>query len=234
MNKNFILSALVVLVLVGGGVYFSSMKSMQDSSNVTENNSLTEQNVVGDLTQTGDTENSALVSLSIAPESKATYEIDENLNGKPTHVVGTTSSLSGSVMFDTVSKKITSAEVNLDANSFKTDIDKRDENVREHVLKSEVESNKFITFKTSMIEGMTENAETGTVFPVKITGDLTIKGVTKSVTFSGQASVMSDNTVKVDANTTIMYGDFGVSIPNLPFLSNISKSVKLSVSIIAK
>jgi polyisoprenoid-binding protein YceI len=71
-------------------------------------------------------------------------------------------------------------------------------------------------------------------FPVKVTGDLTISGVTKSIIFNGMARLGLDNSLTVKASTDLTYGDFGVAVPDLPFLANVSKTVKLTVDLVAR
>lgn len=239
MKKSLIASIVLVVVLVAGAVYFSTMKKAE-SPTVAEENTNDDadlalgQNLAGDPTQTGDTDLNQKTLTIDASVSKATYEINEVLKGKPTHVIGNSSTLSGTVMIDSVSKKINGAEVKVDATSFKTDIAMRDGNVKKLVLKSDQEGNEFISFSTTSVEGVPATVVVGTEFPVKVTGDMVIAGVTKSVTFDGTVKYGADNSATVNASTTLAYGDFGLSIPNLPFLANVDKTVKLSVVLVAK
>jgi polyisoprenoid-binding protein YceI len=174
--------------------------------------------------------------VTIVPaESKATYEINEKLQGKPVHVVGTTQAISGTAQVDvTAPVKVQIGEIKLDATTFKTDIAKRDENVSELVLKSTKPEFKYITFVPTMISGVPANVEKGKDFPVTIVGDMTILGVKKSVAFTGTMNIGSDNSLTVKAKTKLTYGDFGVTIPNFSFLSDIDKTVDLSVELVAR
>jgi polyisoprenoid-binding protein YceI len=229
MKNNTIIGAVVVLVLVAGGIYMTVTKDKE----VSTVDSLTEQNVAGDASQTGDTENPNQKTMTVvSAESQATYEIDEVLRGTPTHVVGTSRDITGSIVFDTTTNKVQIAEVKLDASTLKTDIAMRDGNVKKLVLKSDQSANQFITFKTTAIEG--ESLEVQKEFPVKVTGDLTISGVTKSIIFNGMARLGLDNSLTVKASTDLTYGDFGVAVPDLPFLANVSKTVKLTVDLVAR
>ncbi|MBP9839922.1 MAG: YceI family protein [Candidatus Pacebacteria bacterium] len=213
------LLVVVLLAIVVGGLYFLNSKN-ESPKDLNTNDSVST-----------DTNDNMLDVVSL--ESKATYEIDEVLNGVPTHVVGTSSSLSGKVIFNKESKKIEGGEIVLDANSFKTDKSLRDENVKKMVLKTSEAGNDAITFSITKFEGAPES-KTGEEVSVKVLGDLKISGVTKAVTFDGKAKMGEDGTLTVNASTTLTYEDFGIAVPDLPFLKDVSKNVKLSVDIVAK
>lgn len=220
MKKNL---ALIILVLVVvGGLYFMSSKdkSSKEVENVNENNS-------AQL----DTADNSLTVVSL--ESKATYEINEVLKGTPTHVVGNSSALTGTVSFNKDTKKIEGAKIVLDANSLATDISMRDGNVKNLVLRTDEPGNEVITFNLTSFEGSPESS-LGTDVSATIIGDLTIAGVTKSVTFVGTANMSAEGVLTVNANTVLTYGDFGIAVPELSFLANVSKTVKLTVHIVAK
>jgi len=214
MKKSSIL-VLLALILIVGGLYFMNKG---DDSKVLESNP-------------SNTEDSVLDVVSL--ESKATYEIDEVLNGVPTHVVGTSSALSGKVMFNKDTKKIEGGEISLDATSLKTDKSLRDENVKKMVLKIDEAGKDVITFTISKFEGAPE-ASLGEEVQVKVLGDLKVSGVTKPVTFDGKAKMGESGDLSVTASTVLTYEDFGIAVPDLPFLKDVSKNVKLSVSIVAK
>lgn len=215
--KKFLV--IVFLAIVVGSLYFLNSKD-ESTKDLNNTNSVST-----------DTSDNMLDVVSL--ESKATYEIDEVLNGVPTHVVGTSSSLSGKVTFNKDSKKIEGGEITLDATSLKTDKSLRDENVKKMVLKTNEAGNEAITFTISKFEGAPE-ASLGQEVSVKVLGDLKISGVTKAVTFEGKAKMGEDGTLTVNASTVLTYEDFGIAVPDLPFLKDVSKSVKLSVDIVAK
>lgn len=222
MNKNAII-VVVVVVLLGALGWYSKSKNQNI---VVENNT----ELANTLTVT---ESQKALSVSSA-DSEATYEINEELQGKPIRVVGKNKGVEGSVVVDSATNKIVKATIVLDANGFVTDIAKRDENVKSLVLKSNQELNKSITFTMTNIEGMPETVAVGTQYDTKITGDLTISGVTKVVTFDTKLTYQEDGSINADAKTSLAYEDFGLTIPNLPFLSNVSKTVDLHVVLLAR
>jgi len=225
MKNSMIWGIVLVLVLVAGGVYYSSTQKVEEVAvveNEVVNNTLTSE----ENTNTNpDQKNLAVVSS----ESKATYKINEELRGTPTLVTGNTTAITGSITLDVSNKKIVTGKIEIDANTFATDIPARDENVKKLVLESD--KNKTITFVPTNIEGV---LEVGKSSNVKIAGAITIKGITKPVTLTGTAILNPDNSLALSVKTVLTYGDFGVTIPDFPFLANIDKTVDLSVDIVAE
>lgn len=222
MKKNIVLF-LVVLVVLGGGWYMMNMNQSMDANLSAEN-----------ADQVSLKEEGQKVLVIDAAASKVMYEIDEDLRGQPTHVVGTSQALSGTVSINPETMMIEAAKITLDANSLKTDIALRDENVKKMVLKADQSGNESITFDMTSIEGMPAQISMNQSMPVKITGDLMIAGMKKSVTFDGTLEFMADGSVKIMASTVLTYGDFGIAVPDLPFLANVAKTTKITVDLIAR
>lgn len=161
----------------------------------------------------------------------ATFEIDETLNGKPKHVVGTTSDVQGQVTFNTIDPSLSKLGIfKVNARTLKTDEARRDNTVGRIVLKSADNANEFIIFEAN---GVKEMNKVGDELTFKIPGKLTIAGVTKDVTFSGTATV-KEQTMNGTVSTTILYKDFGIEIPNLPIIAWVDESVKITINFIGK
>lgn len=221
-NKNLIIVVVVVILLGALGWYSKSKNEVQ----VVNTNTQTENNL--DIA-----ENQKALSVSNT-ESKATYEINEELQGKPVRVVGNNQNLEGGIVIDSKTKNIIKGTILLDANGFVTDIAKRDENVKALVLKSNEDLNKYITFTTTKIEGLPITLENDVEYTAKVTGDLTISGTTKEVPFDATIKYDLDGTLNVHGKSQIAYEEFGVKVPDLPFLSNVSKVVDLHVALVAR
>ncbi len=172
----------------------------------------------------------------VSEDSEAKYSLNELLSGVPTFVVGTSHQLNGQIAVDAVSQPATIkiGDIKLDATSFTTDKPLRDKNVISMVLKSDKPENQFIVFRTTSITGVPETLTVDKSFPVKITGDLTISGVTKPTTFDGNVTWKSDGSLAGSASTNLSYANFGLVIPDLPFLANVDEVVKLELNLSAK
>ena len=224
MKKEIIIGVIVgVVILAGAGWYFYVSNGVNQSGQIppvtTVQNDLPGQKTL----------------QIVSNASRATYELNEELQGKPTHVVGSTNQVTGNIVLKTTSPQtIAIGPVYIDASTFRTDIPNRDENVQELILKSNQRANRFITFTTTNITGVPKTIEMDKDFPVTITGDMTILGITKPVTFKGVANLSNDTVLKINASTVVTYGDFGVVVPNFSFLTNVDKTVKLNISLVAK
>lgn len=69
------------------------------------------------------------------------------------------------------------------------------------------------TFKATSFEGLPSEWTDGQVYTVNIKGDLTVKGVTKEVAFTGQATY-DGGLLKLEASTVVTFGDFGMKSPH--------------------
>ena len=74
---------------------------------------------------------------------------------------------------------------------------------------------------------------TALAYPVQIAGKLTIKDVTRDVTFAANITPMSMSELKGSATTTISQSDFGITIPQIPFVAGVLDSVKLDLDFLA-
>ncbi len=171
----------------------------------------------------------------VAEKSHADFALDEVLRGTPTHVVGTTSDVSGSIVADPNALGAASlGEIRVNARTLKTDDAHRNGMMGRFILKSEDDANEFIVFKPTKISGLPKTATAGQPFDLTITGDLTIAGVTRETTFTASSQFTSDTELTGSADATVKRGDFNLVIPNIPFVANVSEDVKLTINFTAE
>lgn len=114
----------------------------------------------------------------------------------------------GTVVYDPADVAKTQIDVSIDAASVDTRVQMRDNDLRSpHFL--DVEKYPTITFKS-------KNTESAGQGKLKVTGDLTIHGVTKEVVLdvdgpSAPMSAMGGMRMGAEATTTINRKDFGVN-----------------------
>jgi polyisoprenoid-binding protein YceI len=160
----------------------------------------------------------AAVTLSISAFSQVeTWQIDPNHSAAQfavkhmgiSTVRGAFSKLSGTVQYDPNDPSKTTIDVTIDANSIDTRVEARDKDLRSPRF-FDVEKYPTITFKS-------KHAEAAGKGKMKITGDLTIKGVTKEVVLDvdGPNGPIKDprgsEHMGASATTQINRQDFGVS-----------------------
>ena len=183
--------------------------------------------------QTGDT--TEKVMSIVQSESKAEFSLNEVLRGTPTKVIGTTNQIAGNITIkSSAPAKITIGEVKVNARTLKTDSEQRNGAIARLILKSEESEFEYITFTPTVVIGVPSEIKTDLSFPFTVTGNLTIRGMTKSVSFAAQGTLRADGSFAATADHVVTYADFGVSVPNLPFLANVDKTAKISVSIVAR
>lgn len=184
--------------------------------------------------ETSDTSGSETVYRISSEESTVTFTIEEVLNGADKTVVGTTSEVAGDILVNTSDTSATEVgEISINARTFKTDDDRRNNAIARFILQSEDAANEFITFTPTSVSGLPESLAVGDTAELEITGNLTIAGTTNEVTFTASATLESAEKLVGEAETTINYADFGLSIPDVPFVANVEDTVILSINFVA-
>jgi polyisoprenoid-binding protein YceI len=151
---------------------------------------------------------------AVADGSFAGYRVDEVLNDTDVTVTGRTEQVTGTLAVDGLT--LTAAELTVDVASIATDSANRDDYFRDTALQAA----EFPT-ATFVLTGPVTAAEApavGEVQHLSATGDLTIAGVTKSVTVELDA-VLNGTDGQVAGSIPVTFSDFGVEAPNLGFVS---------------
>ncbi|MCC6801741.1 MAG: YceI family protein [Anaerolineae bacterium] len=167
-------------------------------------------------------------------ESQVEFNIFEVLNGSDKTVVGTTNQVAGDLVVNLsnpAESEIGSIAIN--ARTFQTDEDRRDNAIARFILQSENDDYEFITFTPTSITGLPASASVGDTFTLEVTGDLSIAGQTNPVTFNVTTTLEAADRLAGSAETTIQRGDFNLSIPSVPFVADVGEEVTLKLSFVA-
>lgn len=151
---------------------------------------------------------------TVADGSFAGYRVDEVLNGTDVTVTGRTDAVTGTLTVDGLS--LTDASFEVDVASIATDSGNRDEYFRQNAMRVD----EFPTASFVLTQPVTVSTapKVGEVQTVQATGELTLAGVTKTVTVELQA-VLNGETGQVAGAIPITFADYGVEAPNLGFVS---------------
>ena len=151
---------------------------------------------------------------TVADGSFAGYRVDELLNSTDVTVTGRTSEVTGGFTVDGLS--LTAASIEVDVASIATDSGNRDEYFRSSALRVD----EFPTATFVLTEPISVDAApvVGGVQTVQATGELTLAGVTRTVTVDLDA-VWNGSDGQVAGSIPITFADFGVEAPNLGFVS---------------
>lgn len=170
----------------------------------------------------------------VSSDSTARFEINEVLRDSPYHVVGITNQIKGdlSLNMNTPAKsKLGTILVN--ARTLATDDDRRNGALGRYILHSEDSANEFIKFEPKTLTGLPEKIVVGKALSFKISGPLTISGVTRAVTFNATTTLVSNTKLIGSAEAIVKYADFGISIPEVSFVARVENSVLLKINIVA-
>lgn len=177
---------------------------------------------------------SATVYRISQADSQAAYTIFEVLNGADKTVVGTTNQVAGDILLNLSDlSQAQIGEISINARTFATDEERRDNAVARFVLQSEADANEFITFQPTSISGLPDSASVGETVKFQVTGDLTIAGTTQAVTFAVTATLETADRLVGHAETIIRRAGFNLSIPNVPFVASVGEEVTLKLDFVA-
>lgn len=149
---------------------------------------------------------------TVASGSYAGYRVDEVLQGEDVTVTARTQEVSGTATV--TDGQLTAADLTVQVSSIASDSSQRDRYFTGTAVKASTYPEATFTL-TSPVALTADGALSSTV---EATGDLTIAGVTKSVTFEITVQAQSDQ-VAVAGSIPITFADFGVTAPSLGFVS---------------
>ena len=166
--------------------------------------------------------------------SSVRFEIDELLNGDPKRVVGVTSEAAGEVLVDFDDPPASRiGEIVVNVRTLETDSGFRDRAMRGPILGSARDENEFAVFEPSSIEGLPARAEVGARLPLTVAGGLTLSGATRPVVFEIEVELVSFDLIRVTGSALVLRSDFGLTIPAVPGVSNVSDEILLALDLVA-
>jgi polyisoprenoid-binding protein YceI len=211
---------IILILLIAFAAFLYSIRPIKDP----QNNVQTVSETLNPLT------NATSIYRISQIDSKVEFSIKELLYGEPKIVVGTTSEIAGDIAL--TDSHLDIGIIKIDARTFITDNNQRNGAIVRLILRSNKEGNEYIVFRPI------SNDFTGTIVPGKsisfnVRGELIISGITKMAEFKVVALVTND-AITGTAETIINRSDYGIIIPNLPFIANVDNSFPVVAEIKAK
>lgn len=189
-----------------------------------------------DTTATTEADSAAATAFVIDnAQSTVSFEIDEELRGEPQHVIGETDQVAGQVQvsLDDLSTAQFS-QIVVNARTFQTDSERRDRAIRGPViLNSASDENELITFDVTSVAGLDGAFSPGETVEFEIIGDLLIRDTTNEVIFAAQVTFVDETTVEGTATANVLRSDFGIGIPSVPGVANVTDEVILNIDFVA-
>ena len=211
MKKKLIIAVIALVVVVAAVVGGTALYAKIENDKAPEELGLSTPTASAS-TETGETADPADLAgdWTIADGSQAGYRVDEVLNGQDVTVVGRTEDVDGTLTID--GTELSAADITVSMTTVSTDNSNRDSQFLDILKTAENPTSTF-----TLTEPVDISAVSSGVASVQAVGDLTIAGVTKSVTVALEAQTTADG-VEVSGTIPVTFSDFGVDAPDLGFV----------------
>jgi polyisoprenoid-binding protein YceI len=170
------------------------------------------------------------VRLEIQSGSKAEYRVREQLArlNFPNDAVGTTESVTGAMVIRADGTFTPGSKLTVDMRSLRTDEPKRDGFVRENTL----ETNRYPTaeFVPRRYTGLPTPPPTSGGATFKLTGDMTLHGVTAAETWDVAATFAGDS-VTAKATARFNFAKYKITIPRVFGLLSVDDDIRLELNV---
>lgn len=225
MMKKILLILAACVLLAGGAYLYLTRPTTPPSEDAVEGQAV--KNTVED-------EFSGQVEYAVATGT-AEFRIQETLRGEPKLVIGKTDMVSGSIKLDVEDLARSGlGTVLVNARDLETDEEGRNNMLRRFILKTEDAANESIAFRPKQIANLSGPVAVGEKKVFTVLGDLTVAGTTRPVAFDVEATFTDENTLQVHAVGMVKYADFGITIPEIPFVANVADSVFIVIDFTAE
>ncbi len=146
---------------------------------------------------------------SIATGSVVGYRVKEILLGQDSEGVGRSDAVSGSLVLS--DNQVDTAEFAVEITTIRSDSSRRDSQFTDHIM--DAATFPTASFKLSAPISLDSEITVGTPIQFQATGDLTLRGVTKSVTFPIDAQY-DGSTIQVAGSIEVVFADWGIANPS--------------------
>src|SRR5438132_14358108 len=153
---------------------------------------------------------------TVGSGSQAGYRVREKLASlsAPSDAVGRTTAVTGTLTLTQAASgySVTAADITVDVTKLSSDQSRRDQRIHSQGL----ESDRYptATFTLTSPIALTADATSGQTVHVSATGDLTIHGVTKSVTIPIDAR-LTGSTIELVGSISFPFSQFGMTPPSI-------------------
>ena len=170
----------------------------------------------------------AVIAFIVTDKSVARYRVREQLAGVnlPSDAVGTTKSITGTVHGKMDGTLFPESKFRVDLRALTSDEDRRDNFLRTSVLNTR--SFPFAEFVPKQIQGLALPPPASGDVKFQLSGDLTIRDVTKSVTWEVEGKINGSEGTGI-AKTNFKFAYFNLVQPRVPMVLSIQDDIRLEV-----
>lgn len=178
----------------------------------------------------GESSTTGTVRLVLVPEeSEARYRVREQLANQslPNDAAGATREVSGAIALAPDGRIVSEeSRFEVDLRSLRSDQSRRDNFIQQNTL----ETSRFPTavFEPREASGLPWPLPENNEFTFQLTGDLTIHGVTRPVTWDVTARIEGDRLVG-SAVTQVTFQDFGMEQPRVAVVLSVEETIQLEL-----
>lgn len=173
-------------------------------------------------------------TFTVDSSSKATVRVREVLARVqlPGDAVLTATRVTGSFTLNTDGTFAPASKITVDLTTLRSDQSQRDEFIKDNTLQTRrFPTAEFVPTKTS---GLPLPLALSGDLTFTLTGNMTIHGTTKEVTFDVKAARSGARlTATATASPTWKFGDFGMTIPRVATVLSIQDDIRLEVALVA-
>lgn len=174
---------------------------------------------------------STITLVTVPGKNTARYRVREQLAGValPSDAVGSTQDVVGTIVGKTDGSIVSSqSKFTVNLSTLKSDQDQRDNFIKRGTLQTDRFPN--ATFVPTQQTGLPSALPADGNVSFKLIGDLTIRDVTKSVTWDVQGKVIGDEAIGT-AKTNFKFAYFNLAIPNVARVLSIVDNIQLELDL---
>ncbi len=173
------------------------------------------------------------LAFSVAPGTKATVRVREQLANVnfPSDAVLSTTSVKGAFSYLSDESFDPSSRITVDLSTLASDESRRDRFIKDNTL----QTNRFpeASFVPARATGLPSELPRDGRWTFQLQGNLTIRNVTKPVTWEVQAT-RSGGVISATAKTNFKFTDFGMQVPRVFLVLSIEDDIHLEITLVAK
>lgn len=170
----------------------------------------------------------------VPDQTEVSYQVQEQFLNRdlPNLAIGKTTSIEGEFQFSLDGKPTGQVtKMTVDLRTLASDEGRRDRRLRTQWLESDTYP--LAEFVSTGVEGVPDSYTEGQEITFKLTGDMTIREITKPVTFDVRGTLVGD-TVTGTATTLLYMKDFGFDPPDIAGMLTVEDGVTVTVNFTAK